>query len=169
MKRRLLHKLKVKILSIVGLAVDISSREYGPAAILSNFTENHFVFDGVECGGMEGFVQALKHEDVEKQKKICALWGVRAKRKGKGNWKITQTVYWKGRQISRHSDEFQLLVRDAFRAMFEQCPKFREALAATGRKNLYHSMGKADPRDTILTEHEFCSILTDLRNELLNK
>lgn len=47
--------------------------------------------------------------------------------------------------------------------MFEQCPKFREALAATGNKRLFHSMGKTDPRQTILTEKEFCAHLTAQR------
>lgn len=166
MATRILHKAKVKVLTWLGLAIDISSREYGPAAILSNFTENHFVFDGVECGGMEGFLQSLKHEDAEKQLRVCALFGVKAKRKGSWKWVENQTVYWKGNKINRHSAEFQSLVRGAFRAMFEQCPKFRNALSETGKKALYHTMGREDPSRTILTEKEFCDILTELRCEL---
>ncbi|MDE6097379.1 MAG: hypothetical protein K2L80_08355 [Muribaculaceae bacterium] len=164
MNNRALYKIYVKVQTWFGLAVDISSKEYGPAGILSNFTENHFVFDGVECGGMEGFLQSLKHADTEKQLKVCALYGVRAKRKGTWKWIETQTVYWKGECIDRHGEQFQTLVRRAFLAMHEQCPKFRDALSATGKKKLYHTMGKSDPSQTILTEHEFCNILTELRD-----
>lgn len=166
MTKRILHKIYVKILTLSGLAVDISSTNKGLGAILSNFTENHFIFDGVACGGMEGFLQSLKHEAQEKQLKVCALYGVRAKRKGTYRWKETQTVFWKGRKIDRHGEEFQQLVRQAYRAMFDQCPKFRNALAATGKKKLFHSMGKTDPRATILTEKEFCDMLTEQRKRL---
>ncbi len=166
MRQRLCHKIYVTVLTWLGLAVDISSKTTGPAAILSNFTENHFVFDDIPCGGMEGFLQSLKHEDVEKQLKVCSLYGVKAKRKGTYKWMETQTVYWKGRSIDRHGVEFQQLVRSAFKAMYAQCPKFRNALEETGNKRLYHSMGKTDPYETILTEKEFCDILTELREEL---
>lgn len=163
MAKRILYKAYVKVLVWFGLAVDISSRATGPEGILSNFTENHFIFDGVECGGMEGFLQSLKHEDVAKQLRVCSLYGVRAKRKGTRRWMDKQTVYWKGRGIDRQGEEFQRLVRAAFRAMHGQCPQFRDALAQTGTKRLYHSMGKTDPRATILTEKEFCDILDELR------
>ena len=74
-------------------------------------------------------------------------------------------MYWKGESIDRHSTQFLELVRRAFRAMFEQSPRFRDALLATGHKKLYHTMGKSDPRQTILTEREFCDLLTELRRE----
>lgn len=120
MKRKL-HKLKVKMLCFFGCAIDISSAPTGLAAILSNFTENHFVFDGLECGSMEGFLQSLKHPDSEVQKRICMLIGKYAKRKSIHGWKETQTVHWQGKPIGRHSDEFQSLIRNAYRAMAEQC------------------------------------------------
>lgn len=61
--KRQLHTLWVKILCSLGLALDISSSPKGAAGILSNFTENHFFFDGVNCASMEGFLQSLKHSD----------------------------------------------------------------------------------------------------------
>lgn len=33
-------------------------------------------------------------------------------------------------------------------------------------KTLYHTMGKSDPTRTILTEEEFCEILTEIRKNL---
>lgn len=109
----------VRVLSWLGLAIDISSKDSGPEAILSNFTENHFVFDDIPCGGMEGFLQSLKHEDKEKQLRVCSLHGVKAKRKGTHKWKLNQIVFWKGRKIERNGEEFLQLVRQAYHAMFE--------------------------------------------------
>jgi len=159
-----LHKFKVKILSWMGLTIDIRSKAKGVAGILSNFTENHFVFDEMECHSMEGFLQSLKYQDPEEQKQTCALVGKYAKRMSTDAWKETQTVHWKREPINRHSDEFIKLVKDAYSAMYDQCPKFRDALLATGNKRIYHTMGNPDPSKTILTEKEFCSILTDLRS-----
>lgn len=164
-----IHKLKIKALCWFGLAVDISSTLKGAAGILSNFTENHFTFDGVECGSMEGFLQSLKHQEPEVQERICAFVGKYAKRKSVHGWKETQTIHWKGQPIDRHSEDFQSLVRKAYRAMAEQCPLFRNSLMSTGRKRLYHSMGNPDATKTILTDKEFCSILTELRKELHDK
>lgn len=67
--------------------------------------------------------------------------------------------------MQRDSDQFQGLVRKAYRAMFEQCPDFYEALQATKNKRLYHSIGNRNPKDTFLTEQELCNILTELRLE----
>ena len=49
--------------------------------------------------------------------------------------------------------------------MFDQSERFRAALMATRGMKLYHSRGKSDPFKTILTEQEFCQILTDLRDK----
>ena len=48
--------------------------------------------------------------------------------------------------------------------MLDQSERFRAALMATRGMRLYHSRGKRNPFKTILTEHEFCQILTDLRD-----
>ena len=52
----------------------------GAAARLSNFTERHFVFDGVECASIEGVLQSFKFSDTEKQHEVCALIGIQAKK-----------------------------------------------------------------------------------------
>ena len=47
--------------------------------------------------------------------------------------------------------------------MFEQSEGFRTALMATRDMALYHTKGESNPYKTILTEQEFCGILTGLR------
>ncbi len=59
--------------------LDIRSNGLYPSNVLSNLCSNAFVFDGVECGSMEGFLQSLKCKDEERQKQICAMKGGEAK------------------------------------------------------------------------------------------
>ena len=172
MKSRIIHKVYIKVLTMLGLAIDIHSKGKWPAYALSNFYHNLFMFDGVNCRSMEGFLQSLKCRNVDEQMAICGKPGKEAKIFGqhvKGNplYDIeSRGVFWNGRIINRHSEEYQTLLIDAYRAMFDQCPKFREALLATGNKRLYHTIGNTDPHKTILTERELCDILTELRTEL---
>lgn len=78
--RRKLHKLKIRMLCWLGQAIDCILLDKRSRRYSSNFTENHFVFDGVECGSMEGFLQSLKHPEPEVQERICSLVGKYAKR-----------------------------------------------------------------------------------------
>lgn len=167
-----LHHIIIKILCLLDMAIDIHSKGKWPSYALSNFYHNSFVLDGVICRSMEGFVQGLKCYDMNEQLRICKMSGKRAKQFGqkvKGNplYDIeVNGVYWNGKQINRHTEDFQLLIRRAYKSMFEQCPKFREALKATGNKKLFHTIGNTNPHKTILTEKELCTILTELRKEL---
>ena len=147
-----------------GKAIDIWSHSDYPANVLSNLCSNPFRFDGVLCGSMEGFLQSLKQQDTDKQRQICAKKGRNAKHASSTAWQTDQIVWWKGIAIDRQSDEFRQLIRHAYQAMFDQSERFRAALMATRGMTLYHSRGKSDPYKTILTEREFCQILTDLRD-----
>ena len=113
---------------------------------------------------MEGFLQSLKQQDTDKQRQVCAKKGRNAKHASNTVWQTDQVVWWKGIAIDRHSDEFRQLVRHAYQAMFDQSERFRAALMATRGMVLFHSHGKSDSYKTILTEQEFCEILTDLRD-----
>lgn len=73
----------------------------------------------------------------------------------------SQTAFWIGSEIDMHGDEFQKMVRRAYHAIFEQCQKFRNALAETGTKRLFHTTVKTNKRQIIHTEKEFCDILTN--------
>lgn len=149
-----------------GKAVDIGSNGNWPGAMLSNFAPHSFTFRGIRFACMEGLLQGLKFAGEEKQAKIFALEGNQAKRKGKKRkWWLDQTLYWQGRPMGRTSDEYASLLREAFDALSAN-DGFREALLATGGKRLYHTMGKTDPAKTVLTEAEFCGLLTELRARL---
>lgn len=143
--------------------MDIGSRNGFPAGNLSNFSNHEFVIDGIRCASMEGFLQSLKFSGIETQIYVCGLVGYRAKKAGKNQpWWETQKLWWKGKEINRHSKEYQDLLDMAYDELSKN-KLFRKALIATGNEVLTHSIGRNDPRQTILTEKEFCSRLMTIR------
>lgn len=146
-------------------SMDIGSKSGYPSSSLSNFAGHRFVVDGIECYSMEGFLQSLKFKEPHIQEEVCKLIGIKAKFKGKPKkWWRTQTLYWKGVQLKRDSKEYQELLDKAFQSMYNDSESFRNALKASGKATLTHSMGKNDYSKTVLTTHEFCSRLTKLRD-----
>ena len=148
--------------------MNVGSGNTYPANALSNFSCHPFVIDEIKCNSMEGFLQSLKFSNPEVQKEVCTLIGLKAKYRGKHKkWWRTQTLYWRDQEINRHSEEYQLLINKAYDCMFNQSINFRNALKAAKGVVFTHSMGKTDSHRTILTQQEFCSRLTKLRNLLV--
>lgn len=150
--------------------IDIYSKGEYPANVLSNFYPNSFVFDGVECASMEGFLQSLKYRNIEKQKAVCGMSGKDAKASGnkKHLWKLTGNLYWKGKRYKRKNKAFDELRFNAYRALLGN-ETFRAALKSANDKELKHSMGKHNKRATILTEEEFIDFLNKLRKLYMNE
>jgi hypothetical protein len=113
---------------------------------------------------MEGFLQSLKYQDINRQMQICQMKGKEAKNMTSTLWQTDQIVWWKGVSINRQSQDFQDLIRRAYQAMFEQNEQFRTALMSTRGIKLYHVQGEQNPYKTILTESEFCAVLTEMRD-----
>ena len=111
-----------------GKAIDIWSKSKYPAYMLSNLHDSIFIFDDVECHSMEGFLQSLKCQDEGKQRQICKLRGLDAKRMSSSDWQRDQIVWWKGKAINRQSDAFVKLISDAYNTLYQQNQYFREAL-----------------------------------------
>ena len=167
--KKIIRKIYVKWLCLIGKAIDISSTNKYPAGFLSNFTPYTFIFRGIEFTSMESLLQGLKFEGVETQNSVFQRVGVKAKLRGKKRkWYLDQTLYWQGTPMKRDSEEYKNIVREAFYALAENID-FQQTLLATGNKRLYHTMGKSDPTRTILTEEEFCGILTEVRRKLIAK
>lgn len=146
--------------------MDIRSGAKYPAGALSNFSPYRFTVDGVVCSSMEGFLQSLKFSNESMQIYVCSLVGRLAKAKGsKKNWKRTQTLYWKGVEYKRDSDDYQKLLDKAFTAL-SMNSKFKKALLSTQTSNLTHSLGNKKINQTVLTQQEFCSRLLMLREVL---
>lgn len=147
--------------------MDIRLKAPYPAGALSNLAVHSFVIDGVACACMEGFLQSLKFEDVDRQIEICGKPGPIAQSLGRASsdWKRGGTLWWQGVAYHRTSEEYQLLIDRAFECLAAN-EAFRAALAETGTEELTHLLGRDDPARTILTPTEFCSRLVKLRASL---
>ncbi|ARB05935.1 hypothetical protein fHeYen901_162 [Yersinia phage fHe-Yen9-01] len=149
--------------------MDIGSGNSYPSCALSNFSPHPFVMDGVFCASMEGFLQSLKFSSVEMQEHVCTLVGKAAKFKGKKKkWFRDQTLWWKGVPMQRSSEMYQNVLTKAYDALGEN-KSFQNALLATQKATLTHSMGRSKINETVLTEREFCNQLYRLRNMLQTK
>lgn len=147
--------------------MDIYSKGKYPANKLSNFSPNHFTFDGVECFSIEGVLQAFKFKNPEVQKEVCKLVGLAAKSRGsRKRWQERQELYWLGVVYERDSKEYQKLLTRLYDACFDQCEGFRKALKATGNATLTHSIGRNKSSETVLTATEFIRQLNRLRDRL---
>ena len=147
--------------------MDIRSGCGYPGSALSNFAPHPFIFRGIEIASMEGFLQGLKFKNPEMQKYVFSLVGKMAKYKGKEkNWKRDGLLYFQGEAVDRFSDDYQLLLDEAYNALFSQNESARKALLATGNAVLEHSIGRSKEQDTILTRSEFCGRLMRIRISL---
>jgi hypothetical protein len=147
--------------------MDIGSGKTYPANALSNFSPHPFVFRDFPVRSMEGFLQGLKFESPDKQAYVFTLVGKAAKFAGKNKkWWRDGRLYFQGKPINRHSKEYTDLLLEAYMEMAKQSDGFRRALLASRDAVLRHSIGKNDASKTVLTEREFCSLLTFLREQV---
>ena len=145
--------------------LDISSKSTDPcAARLSNFTDRPFVFDGVQCAGLEGPIQAFKCQDPMMQEEICALRGKDAKRRGQDfRWQDSGLLWWKGRSYDRFSRDYSDLITRLYDAAYDQVTEYRTDLYCVTYVDIRHTMGNTDMRATVLTEVEMIHQLNRLR------
>ena len=149
--------------------VDISLKRDWPANVLSNFYEAPFYFDGVYCASKEGLLQALKTQYRNEQIRICSLSGIEAKKAGQkyNDWKDGQFLWWNGYYYYRKSKEYWDLLKRIFDVQYFTLDLI-VAILATGDKKFIHSVGESDKSKTVLTEEEFCKLMTVARQKLKN-
>lgn len=149
------------------MAIDILSTAPYPGCALSNFASHPFMLDGIYIASMEGFLQALKQPDRAKQYAMCRLVGKQAKLSGsKLHWQFKQKLYWQGKAYDRESAEYRDFIFNAYMEMMYQSTTFKQALCDTVEEELTHVIGSEDPKESVLTASEFCSILKKVREEM---
>lgn len=164
---RVFRRLKIWTLCKLNLAVDIGSKAKWPVYVLSNSYSNPFEIDGVKCRSMENFLQSLTCCDEAEQLSLCCSDKTPAAICADNPNADSTRLFWHGKSFDRRSGDYRRLLNRAYWSMFDQCPEFREALAATGRRRLYHSSGMADVNDAMITTDEFCNILMWLRQRIV--
>jgi len=97
---------------------NISTKGRHPEDILSNLCGNDFCFDEVQCGCMESFLQSLKVQDLQFQRKICLCKFYELESVPIPDWDSHQPLWWKGHQYERFSAEYIDLLHRAYKAMY---------------------------------------------------
>ena len=146
-----------------GKAVLIELEGAYPAAELSNECYNNFRFEEINCRCMEAFLYALKVQNPKRQREICTENGEYAREWTTEDWQKEQVLWWKGKELNRHSSDFAQLIKNGYEAMFYWSPRFRDALMSTEGKELLSCRMGNDPCKTVLTDQEFTDVLTELR------
>lgn len=145
-------------------SANICTQGRHPEDILSNLCGNDFCFDGIQCGSMEGFLQSLKIHDEKFQRRVCLCKARDLDLYSIPEWNGSHPLWWKGKKLNRHSSEYMEFLGKAYQDLFLWCGRFRDALMSTEGKQLFYYSGQTDSNKTILTDQEFCSILTAVRN-----
>lgn len=125
--------------------------------------------DGIQFGGLEGFLQGCKVKNREQQRRIFGMSGLAAQQAGRAYARAQDrgTLFWLGTPFSRYSEAWKELYESAYFEAALQNKGFRDALQSTKGKVLKHSMAShLTECDTILTEKEFIDILNKLRDLL---
>lgn len=105
-------------LSQSGDVIDIKARGKYPSNVLSNFAKTNFEIDGIKVSSIEGFLQSLKTNDSELQKKICQMNGFEAKEFSKRFKRRPEEVlcFWNGKAFTKSSPEFKQLIKQVLEA-----------------------------------------------------
>lgn len=148
---------------------DIHPEGRHPEDILSRLCNNDFCYENVQCGCMEAFLLSLRYQDPEIQRKVCRMDSSDLSHFLKWypapDWIEKQILWWKGDPMKRDSREYQRLIFEAFSEMFVWSARFRFVLMQTENKKLIYNSGNHDPSKSLLTDEEFCDILTKLRRD----
>lgn len=126
-----------------------------------------FEFGGKKIASVNAFLLALKVQDPEKQKELCALPLDKVKEAAREIEPIydSRTLYWKGKPIARTSNEYANLLEKLYVKRFKNDATFRDAIRESKHFHLIHSIGKQNPSETILTEKEFIGLLEKLQSK----
>lgn len=137
------------------------------AKCLSNLYPISFKFRGKKVASIEGVLQGIKYKDKKMQNLVLKYSGLDAYHTRGANtanfWGNNGTLYWQGKPIDRHSEEYQLFLDELYISALKN-PIYKSALLATGDKYLLHHIGNVNPSETVLTREEYEQRLNTLRD-----
>ena len=162
----MLRRIYISLMCSLGVGINIDHDGVYPAFMLSRYEPYKFMFRGKEFLSIISLLQGLKYRDVEEQNRVFEKVGINPEAKrARSNWQESQTLYWQGQPMGRHSREYKDFINEAYTALAAN-KDFREALLATGRKRLYNAYALTDPSKTVLTGQEQYRALMRLRKKL---
>ena len=151
--------------------IDVGYRNKGDfAQMLSNLFPYKFKFRGKKLSSIENFFQGIKFKDKKIQNYVFTYYGTQAvhiKAASNYNWKETGIIYWQGKPIKRDSAEYDLLIDELYISA-AQNPIYR-AVLCNCHKQIIHSIGETDKKETTFTRYEFEFELNCLKDFIQNK
>lgn len=136
------------------------------AKVLSNLYPYKFKFKGKKVSSVEGVLQGIKYKDKKTQNLVFTYYGLDAYHSRACNnfdfWGNNGKLYFKGREIDRHSEEYQYFLDELYLSLLKN-KLFTRALISSGNKYLLHHIGQTDPNVSVLTRFEYESRLNTLR------
>lgn len=134
--------------------------------VLSNLFPMQFKFKGKMVNSIEGVMQGIKYKDKKMQNLVLKYSGIDAYHtricNEKDFWGKTGLLYWQGKPMDRHSNEYQIFIDELFFSALNN-PLYKNALLAS-EKYLLHHIGRDNPNETVLTRYEYELRLNSLRD-----
>ncbi|MDO5557201.1 MAG: hypothetical protein Q4G05_03040 [Clostridia bacterium] len=134
---------------------------------LSNLFPYEFIFRGKKLKCIENFFQGLNFKNKKEQNLLFKYFGtqnIRVKCATTYNWKDSGIVYWQGKGINRFSKEYDDIVDELYICAIQN-PLYRSILKKCD-KDIIHSMGKDNKRDSTYTRLELETQLNCLKDFL---
>ncbi len=133
---------------------------------LSNLFPYEFYFKGIKLHSAEAFFQGIKFVDKKTQKMLfnyAQLDSNNIKCSSNFDWTKIQCICFKGKLISRRSEEYQNLIYELYISLLQN-PLYLGAIKQIGDRYVIHSIGCEDDTKTVLTRYEFEFMLNCLKD-----
>lgn len=151
--------------------IDVGYRNRGDfPQMLSNLFPYKFKFRGKKLASIENFFQGIKFKDKKTQNYVFTYYGTQAvhiKAASSYDWKETREIYWQGKAIKRESKEYELLIDELYISAIQN-PLYRNILSNCD-KQIIHSIGENDKKETTFTRYEFEFELNCLKDFIQSK
>ena len=151
--------------------IDVGYRNRGDfPQMLSNLFPYNFKFRGKKLASIENFFQGIKFKDKKTQNYVFTYYGTQAvhiKAASRYDWKETGEIYWQGKAIKRESKEYELLIDELYISAIQN-PLYRNILSNCD-KQIIHSIGEHDKKETTFTRYEFEFELNCLKDFIQSK
>jgi Vault protein inter-alpha-trypsin domain len=146
--------------------VSIAGIIHDPLALEGSISSpsHPLILDGLEFRSIEAFYVYLLFLEEDKREKVRPLYGIVAKRMGKSS-RLERTCY-RGEEFDLGSETHFGLIKRAIRAKLKAHPVIADAFVATRPRPIVHNCGRPESKNTKFPASVFCSILTELREEL---
>lgn len=147
---------------------NVASMNVDPLAkAMSNLNQRPFVLDGIKFESVEGFYRWLQwSQDPAKAGQMPALFGVEARRAGKG-CQFTEATF-RGETFELGSPKHHEVIKLAIRESLRQNPELAQQFATTHPRPIIHNTGRRESANTKLPGTVFSRLLMEVRQEIVD-